>query len=540
MMNERESHSLCSFLFSCLENLRPALCLLKYLNNIKESVTLLQYLHIHLIYRIMKNLISIVILTISLCACTQHRSPAVEWISTTADSLFVSHPGIFMSEFVDSADVEILLDNPMQEIDRFGACFNELGWTSLSELNSEDRENIIKDLFSKDGMNFSVGRMPLGANDFSRDWYSYNETDKDFEMENFSIANDEETLIPFIKAALAVRPDLRLWASPWCPPTWMKYNKHYACMYQDPETVQENMKQLGISNSITTVNHLTPDQQGAEGADMFIQKPEYLKAYALYFKKFIEAYRSKGIRIEMVAPQNEFNSCQVFPSCIWTAESLSRFVGTYLGPEMQKLGVKILFGTMERKNDLMIDTVMKSEAGKYVSAIGFQWAGKGAIKAVHEKYPELKLVQTESECGDGKNSWDYCFYTWNLMKHYLSNGTSVYMYWNISLEEDGLSHWFWRQNSLVSVDKDTKTYRYTPEYYLMKQLSHFVQPGARRIETSGRYDNLLAFRNPDNSIVVIAANEENFEQPLKVRIGKFILPVNLESRSINTFVIPKK
>ena len=311
-------------------------------------------------------------------------------------------------------------------------------------------------------------------------------------------------------------------------------------MYQDPETVQENMKQLGISNSITTVNHLTPDQQGAEGADMFIQKPEYLKAYALYFKKFIEAYRSKGIRIEMVAPQNEFNSCQVFPSCIWTAESLSRFVGTYLGPEMQKLGVKILFGTMERKNDLMIDTVMKSEAGKYVSAIGFQWAGKGAIKAVHEKYPELKLVQTESECGDGKNSWDYCFYTWNLMKHYLSNGTSVYMYWNISLEEDGLSHWFWRQNSLVSVDKDTKTYRYTPEYYLMKQFSHFVQPGARRIETSGRYDNLLAFRNPDNSIVVIAANEENFEKPLKVRIGKFILPVNLESRSINTFVIPKK
>ena len=121
MMNERESHSLCSFLFSCLENLRPALCLLKYLNNIKESVTLLQYLHIHLIYRIMKNLISIVILTISLCACTQHRSPAVEWISTTADSLFVSHPGIFMSEFVDSADVEILLDNPMQEIDGFGA-----------------------------------------------------------------------------------------------------------------------------------------------------------------------------------------------------------------------------------------------------------------------------------------------------------------------------------------------------------------------------------------------------------------------------------
>ena len=108
------------------------------------------------------------------------------------------------------------------------------------------------------------------------------------------------------------------------------------------------------------------------------------------------------------------------------------------------------------------------------------------------------------------------------------------------IEEDGLSHWFWRQNSLISVDKDTKTYRYTPEYYLMKQFSHFIHSGARRIETSGRYDNLLAFRNPDNSIVVITVNEESFEQPLKVRIGKFILPVNLASRSINTFVIPKR
>ena len=489
----------------------------------------------------MKKAISFFVLTGLLCACTRHSAPVVGWVSTTSDSLFVSNPGILMSKSFDVADAEIMINNPMQEVDGFGACFNELGWTSLSELNAEDRNGIIQDLFSPEGMNFSMARMPLGANDFSRDWYSYNETDGDFEMKNFSIANDRETLIPFIKAALAVRPDLKLWASPWCPPSWMKYNKHYACMYQDPKTVQENMKRLGVDDPrITTLNQLTSGQQGAEGADMFIQKPEYLKAYALYFKKFIEAYRAEGIYIGMVAPQNEFNSCQIFPSCIWTAESLANFVGKYLGPEMQELNVKIMFGTMERKNDLMIDTVMQSEAGKYISAVGFQWAGKGAIEAVHEKYPDLKLVQTESECGNGQNSWDYCFYTWNLMKHYLNNGASSYMYWNISLEENGLSHWFWRQNSLVSVDKETKTFKYTPEYYLMKQFSHFVKPGAKRLLTAGEYDNLLAFRNPDNSIIIIVVNEDESVQQPKIRLGEFILPVNLSPRSINTFVIPEK
>lgn len=71
--------------------------------------------------------------------------------------------------------------------------------------------------------------MPIGANDFSLDWYSYNETDKDFEMKDFSVSHDEQTLIPFIQAVLKYNPDMKLWASPWCPPSWMKVNKHYAC-----------------------------------------------------------------------------------------------------------------------------------------------------------------------------------------------------------------------------------------------------------------------------------------------------------------------
>ena len=149
------------------------------------------------------------------------------------------------------------------------------------------------------GANFTICRMPVGANDFSRDWYSYDEVDGDFTMEHFTIANDQQTLIPFIKNARKYQPDLRLWASPWCPPAWMKYNKHYASAYTG-ENYDEKYR-----------NGLSADKVGHEGTDMFIQDSLYLKAYALYFSKFIEAYKKHGIPIFAVMPQNEFNSAQI-------------------------------------------------------------------------------------------------------------------------------------------------------------------------------------------------------------------------------------
>ncbi len=129
----------------------------------------------------------------------------------------------------DALDVEVLLDHPMQSIEGFGGCFNELGWTALQQVTKEDRASIFHELFSSGvGANFTLCRMPVGANDFSRDWYSYDETQEDFDLKRFSIGNDLETLVPFIHSAQEQNPGLKLWASPWSPPTWMKRNRHYA------------------------------------------------------------------------------------------------------------------------------------------------------------------------------------------------------------------------------------------------------------------------------------------------------------------------
>ena len=465
----------------------------------------------------------------------------IDWVSSTQTHQWQKHPSLSSSKFSDTAAVEIDLSQPLQTIDGFGTCFNELGWTSLSLLKAEDQKNILKELFTPGrGANFTICRMPVGANDFSTNWYSYNETAGDFEMKHFSIDNDLKTLVPFIKSALQYNPRIKIWASPWSPPSWMKYNKHYAARTFPknlPENVMTEIRDKWGMDFTGFDNGLKPEQEGAEGSNMFIQEEKYFKAYSLYFSKFIDAYRKQKINISMVMPQNEFNSAQVFPSCTWTAKGLSTFLH-YLVPEMKQQNVDIFFGTMERANYKLVDTILTDPLiSQSIKGAGFQWAGKDAIPTIHNQYPKLKLYQSEQECGNGKNDWAYCNYTWGLMKHYLSNGANAYMYWNTSLKDGGISTWGWHQNSLVSVDTVHHTYKYNYEYYLMKHLSHFVKPGAKRLTTKGGNNNLLAFINTDKSIVVVIQNDSAAAKTVNIQIGKKQFSPTLEADSYNTFLL---
>jgi glucosylceramidase len=448
------------------------------------------------------------------------------WIATTQTSQWQSKDAATTSLASRGKwDVEAQLEKPLQKIDGFGACFNELGWTSLSTLEDKDKDAIFRELFAPGvGLNFNICRMPVGANDFSRDWYSYDETPEDFALEHFSISNDLETLVPFIKNALKYQPELKLWASPWSPPTWMKYNKHYAGEISEPDMPPNGLKS---------------EQLACEGTDQFIQEDRYFSTYSAYFARFIQEYSRQGINISMVMPQNEFNSPQPFPSCSWTAEGLARFI-SFLGPELQKLNVDLFFGTMERPNEKLVDVVLLDpKAGKYIKGAGFQWAGKRAIVGIHRRFPNMKIYQTEQECGDGKNDWRYCRHTWTLLKKFLENGVSAYHYWNISLKEGGISRWGWAQNSLVTIDTIAKTYKYNYEYYLIKHLSHFVKPGARRLDTftlTG-YENLLAFANPDEMVVILVQNDLGQEMPIRVKVAGKVIGATLEADSFNTFVV---
>ena len=460
-----------------------------------------------------------------LSACTTKNETTFTQVSSTMEKPW-SEGVVEASEGATKLAYTISLDDKGQKVDGFGACFNELGWTSLSLLSPEERTEVLTELFAPNtGANFNICRMPVAANDFSTDWYSYNETEGDFEMKNFSIEHDKSTLIPFIHSALEQNPDIKIWASPWCPPSWLKHNKHYASKYNANTHAPEYH------------NGLAKDKEGFEGTDMFIVEPEYLDAYALYFEKFIKAYDKEGIDIFAVMPQNEFNSAQVFPSCCWTAPSLGKFIGEYLGPKMEALGVDVMIGTVERADDGLVTTMLnQKDCSKYVKGIGFQWAGKGAVGAIHQKYPDMKLYQTEQECGNGKNDWAGTTHSWDLLKHYFDNGVSTYLYWNISLMEGGISRWGWAQNSLVVVDPTTKSYRFTPEYYLMKHISHYVKPDAQYVATPEGFEGLV-FQNPEGEIVILYMEKNGENTSLELTVNQTTYTLNVAANSINTFIL---
>ena len=109
-----------------------------------------------------------------------------------------------------------------QRMEGFGGCFNELGYRALSHLSPSDRAQLLTELYAPNHANFNLCRLPIGANDYAEDWYSLDETPGDFSLEHFSIERDKHCLIPYIKEAQRYQPEMKLFASPWSPPTWMK------------------------------------------------------------------------------------------------------------------------------------------------------------------------------------------------------------------------------------------------------------------------------------------------------------------------------
>jgi glucosylceramidase len=447
------------------------------------------------------------------------------WTTTTRIESWLHQQDLPVGTLSAAPDVVVDTSSPKQRIEGFGASFNELGWAALTALTHEQRQSVLRALFARDvGTSLSLCRMPIGANDFSHDWYSYDETPGDLALEHFSVEQDDQTLVPFIQAAQSHRPDLRVWASPWSPPTWMKTNRHYAAAAPIPGYQPEN----GIR----------PDQVRSEGDDMMRQDPDYLEAYARYFGRFVDAYRERGIPIGMVMPQNEFNSPQVFPSCTWSPQGLARFL-PFLAAEMRKRDVEVFLGTLERSADALAEHVL-SAVPDVIDGVGAQWAGKNAVPFIHHAHPDLRIYQTEQECGDGHNDWRYARYAWTLMRHFFQHGAGAYMYWNIALTAGGVSRWGWAQNSLITVDTETRTFKYNYEYYLLRHLSGFVHEGARYLSTASftGFENQLAFLNPDDSIVIVVHNDNLDAQSVRYHVDGSEIQVSLPGDSFSTIVIP--
>ena len=468
---------------------------------------------------------SVTLLSISLLAITlpltstrgvsNQPYESVTWISSTSSNAWQAMPSYLLGTASPNEvpAIRIAPETSFQVMDGFGGCFNEVGWAALSKASKADRDQAIQALFGQEGCAFTLARLPIGASDFGLDWYSLADTPGDLELKDFSISRDKKTLIPFVLAAMDVQPGLNCWGSPWSPPAWMKTGNNYS-----------------------------------RGSLRW--EPEILESYAEYFARWATAYKELGINIYAITPQNEPNILNVYPTTLWSAAQLREFIADYLGPTMREKhpNIEIWLGLNgdppnggANINDRLITVLEDPEANAFISGVAYQYDSRNQTAVARQLYPDKKFMQSETECNSGDNTWADAQKLYGLMKRYIEGGAGSYFAWNMVLDETGNSTWGWRQNALITVDKTSGAVTYNGELFVMRHFSQFVKPGARRVQSTGVWDDQIAFLNPDGSTVLVVANpaEESIETIINIagreKEGSF--KAKLPPQSVNTFVV---
>jgi glucosylceramidase len=408
-------------------------------------------------------------------------------------------------------EVTVNDSSTMQTWEGFGGSFNEMGWSYLSMLSAADRDRAIQLLFGADGARFVFGRIPIGSSDYAMSRYTLDEiaSGTDPNLASFAITRDTDKLIPYIKAAQNVKGNIRFWGSPWTPPTWMK------------------------SSPFKMGNQVSPFDGGTMKSD-----DATLKAYAQYLIKWVQAYAAQNITVEAIAPQNEPNFDQNYPSCLWGTSTYVTFVGKYLGPAITTAGIstKIMLGTMSNDGggkdpSIMTGVMADATAKPYIKVLGLQWGMLSQLSTARSY--NLPLWQTEHKCGNypwvtspaykptAPNDQAYAVESWGLIRDWIKGGVTAYSAWNMVLDTVGKgidTTRDWAQNALLTVNTTSKTLNATPAYYVFRHLSQFVDPGAKVVATSG--GDALAFRNPNGSIVTVLYNPGGTKTTIVQASGK--------------------
>jgi glucosylceramidase len=424
----------------------------------------------------------------------------------------------------------------------FGGCFTELGWQYLSELSQADRERAIQLLFGSEGARFAWGRIPIGGNDYAAIRHTLDDTGEDVTpdssgsnrppadttLSRFSIDRDLQKLIPYIRAALSVKPDIRFWAVPWTPPVWMKTG------YKKTDSNGAPAKRPSYYDG------------GSMKSDAAT-----LTAHAQYLVKFVQAYRDQGINVEYVAPQNEPGYEQNYPSCLWDKATYTSFIGNYLGPALSGAGLstRVMLGSLDSgaDSDIVNAVLADSTAVSYcaVAGVGYDMATAAKVAAI--KAAGIPVWVGEHSAGNyywesdykttAPNDLAYAIETWGLIRDAITKvGVSAYNAWNMVLDKVGNSidsSSPWAQNALLVADAGQLTA--TPAYYVFRHFSQYVEPGAKVIATSG--GDAVAFKNPNGTLVVILYNS-GAAKTMTVAIGGKQLQFSAPSRGFVTLVQP--
>ncbi len=486
----------------------------------------------------------IILIALFMVSCNQKiTSLEVEVYETSANG----HKMKELTHFETVAEpilVKIVPDEEYQTITGFGGSFTEASASLLNKLSRANRNKVLEAYFGESGAKYSLTRTHMNSCDFSLSNYSYAPVEGDAALESFSIKEDQDDIIPMIQDAMAVSKDgFKIVSSPWTAPPWMKDNKDW------------------------------------RGGKLL---PEYNETWALFFSKYIEAYKAEGIDIWGFTVENEpLGNDNNWESMHFTAEEMTDFVQNHLGPKLEAHGhdVKILGYDQNREHlNEWVDAMYKDEVtSKYYDGTAIHWYASTyevfpeALQYAHQKAPNKHLIQTEA-CVDAEIpkwkddawywtkeatdwGWDwapekdkYLHPKYAPVTRYardmigcLNNWVDGWIDWNMVLDKQGGPNWFknWCVAPVI-VDPENDEVYFTPLYYTLSHFSRFIRPGAKRIgfESSDTALLVTAAKNLDGSIAVVLFNEGKNAKNISLVLGEKRTTVQMNAQSIQTIVIP--
>ncbi|HEX4834368.1 MAG TPA: RICIN domain-containing protein [Trebonia sp.] len=431
---------------------------------------------------------------IGLTGGTAHAAGAsVSVWETTADQskLLASQAGATFASGNGSASQTITV-NPSttyQAMTGFGASFTDS--SAWLVYNSPQRATIMSKLFSPtSGIGLDFLRQPIGASDFSRSVYSYDDVaagQTDPSLAHFSISHDNAYILPILQQALSLNPSTTIMATPWSPPGWMKSSGSM------------------IGGSLNTASY---------------------QAYANYLVKFLQAYQAAGVPVKLLTVQNEPEySPSNYPGSTLTGAQETTLIGSYVGPAIRSAGLSTqILGYDHNWDDTSFpETILgNSTASQYVAGTAWHcYAGDPTAQTtVHNAYPSKDTYFTECSGSQSANtantfSDSLDWQTENLIIGATRNWAKSVVTWNMALDPSGgPSMNCTTCTAAVTVNNTAGTASYNAEYYVLGQASKFVKPGAVRIDSntfgSGNIED-VAFKNPDgsNALVVLNADASN-------------------------------
>ncbi|MBO3117111.1 glycoside hydrolase family 30 protein [Winogradskyella sp. DF17] len=477
-------------------------------------------------------------------ACTEKQEQLKVEVYETSSSGNKLTP---LADFASSENVPAINLNPekkYQTITGFGGAFTESSAYLLNKMGKENRAKIIEAYFGESGAAYSLTRTHMNSCDFSLGQYSYASVEGDKDLQHFTIQEDKDDLIPFIKDALSVSKEgFNIFASPWTAPPWMKDNKDWV------------------------------------GGKLL---PEYYDTWALFFSKYVDAYKAEGIDIWGFTVENEpLGNGNNWESMNYSPDEMTNFVMNHLGPKLEADGkgdLKILGYDQNREHlKEWVDSQFKNEeTSKYFDGTAIHWYASTfdyfpkELQYAHHKAPNKLLIQSEA-CVDAeipvwnddewywkKEATDWGW-TWAPEKDKylhpkyapvnryardiigcLNNWVDGWVDWNMVLDKQGGPNWFknWCIAPVI-VDPNEDEVYFTPLYYVMAHFSKYLRPGAKVIEATSEDKELMlaAVQNLDDSIAVVIFNEGKQSKQFSLRLDGKSAEVEISAQAIQTIVI---